>query len=194
MGLGAPCTHIQARDRSAADVLSATQNLSAGGQFANFSQVAVDQGGDAVFAWERADGTTQCQRLVTGGSTGCLRIQARARSAEGTLSPVQILSAGGEHALYPQVAVDQSDDAVFVWQRYDGTTQCPPVAETELGCARVQARARSAAGVLSAVQTLSAPGQNAGGSQVGVDQAGNAVADWARFDGAYERIQAATGP
>ena len=105
-------------------------DLSAAGQDAA-PQVAVDADGDAVFTWLRSDGTDY-------------RIQARARSAAGTLSAVQTLSAAGQDASSPQVAVDADGDAVFTWLRFDGTND------------RIQARARSAAGTLSAVQTLSA--------------------------------------
>jgi hypothetical protein len=62
------------------------------------------------------------------------------------------------------------------------------------GCLRVQARTRSAAGVLGAVQTLSASGQDAYYPQVAVNQSGNAATVWNRYDGANERIQATTGP
>jgi hypothetical protein len=55
---------------------------------------------------------------------------------------------------------------------------------------RIQARRRAAAGSLTAVQTLSAAGQDADHAQVAVDQLGNAVMAWERFDGAYYRAQA----
>ena len=94
------------------------------------AQVAVDADGDAVFTWRRSDGTDY-------------RVQARMRSAAGALSAVQTLSASGQSAVTPQVAIDPDGDAVFTWWRSDGANL------------RVQARARSAAGALSGVQTLS---------------------------------------
>jgi hypothetical protein len=72
-----------------------------------------------------------------------------------------------------------------------------------LGCLRVQARTRSAAGTLGSVETLSAAGQNApdpafpgvlAGPKVALDETGHAVAVWSRFGGANWRIQAAAGP
>jgi hypothetical protein len=162
-------TRVQARARSTAGALSAVQTLSAAGQDALRPQVAVDQGGNAIFAWERSDGTNP-------------RIEARARSAAAALSPVQILSAAGQPAGIPQVAVDSTGKAVFVWRRFGGTNN------------RIQARARSAAGVLGAVETLSAGGQPADLPQVAVDQSGHAVAVWKRSDGVDELIQAATSP
>src|SRR3954451_560852 len=147
--------------------------LSSSGQNASTPQVAVDDGGDAVFVWQRVD------------ASGDLRIQARARSATGGLSPVQTLSDAGQDASLPQDAVDADGDAVFTWLRYDGTTSCGGV-----GCFRVQARARSAAGILSGVQTLSDAGRNANDPQVAVDPNGDAVFAWTRYDGTNNRIQA----
>jgi len=160
-------SRAQARTRSAAGALSAVQDLSAAGESANRSQVAVDDGGDAVFTWRRSDGTN-------------LRAQARTRSAAGALSAVQDLSAAGQNATDPQVAVDDGGDAVFTWERSDGTNT------------RVQARTRSAAGALSAVQDLSAAGQSGLNPQVAVDADGDATFTWHRSDGTNSRAQART--
>ena len=224
----------EARARSADGTLGPVQTLAPVGQIAHFPYVAVDAGGDAVFAWEGHDGTSW-------------RIQARARSADGTLSPVEWLSAVGQQAFSPRVAVDADGDAVFTWQQLfgdipvddesqwaafararspDGTLSTiqelsapaaqldaqigrpePNVAVDADGDAvflwkrfdgtnvRVQARARSADGTLSAVENLSAAGQDVfRGHEIAVDVDGDAVATWRRFDGTNWRIQAAAGP
>jgi hypothetical protein len=177
------CPRAQARARSATGSLSAVQTLSDPLRGALFPRVAVDQGGNALFAWSRKDAATAC------GGSGCFRVQARARSATGVLSAVQVFSDPGQSAWYPEVAVDPNSNAVAVWQRRDGTTDC-----ASPGCWRVQGRARSAAGTLSVVQDLSAAGQNANYPQLDVDSNGNAIAVWQRFDGTNWRIQAAAGP
>jgi hypothetical protein len=159
---------IQARTRSAAGVLGPVQNLSGAGQNARYPQVAVDSDGDAVFTWRRFDGTNQ-------------RIQARARTAAGALGPVQTLSAAGRNATVPQLGVDSVGDAVFTWQRSDGSDW------------RVQARARSAAGALGPVQTLSAAGQDAVTPQVAVDPTGKAVFTWERALTIQARARSAAG-
>jgi hypothetical protein len=158
-------TRIQARARSDAGALSAVQTLSKGGQNAVLPQVAVYDAGDAVFAWRRFDGSN-------------LRIQSRASSAAAALSAVQNLSDPGQDASAPQVAVDADNDAAFAWQRSDGSN------------VRIQARARSAAGALSPVQNLSDSGRDAVQPQVAVDDAGDAVFAWRRHDGSWWRIQA----
>ena len=157
---------IQTRARdSFTGNLSAVQNLGLSADI-DVHQVGVDADGDAVFTWVGRDGTTNC------GGFGCLRVQAQARSAAGVLSAVQNLSKGGQNVrLEHQVAVDDAGDAVFTWSRVDGLNS------------RVQTRARSAAGTLSAVQNLSDPGQNAFAPQVAVDADGDAVFTWSRFDG-----------
>jgi hypothetical protein len=144
---------VQARARSAAGALGPVQTLSSAGQDAFVPQVAVNPQGEAVFTWRRFDGTNW-------------RIQARARSAAGALSPVQALSAAGQDAFAPKVGIDRAGDAVFTWRRFDGTHR------------RIQARFRSAAGVLGPVQTLSAAGRNAQHPQIAVNRNGEAVFTW----------------
>jgi hypothetical protein len=166
---------VQTLARSAAGTLSPVQTLSDAGQSALFPQVAVDDDGDAAFTWRRFDGS---------GAFCCFRAQARARSAAGTLSAVQTLSSSGRTAFDPHVAVDADGDAVFTWVRDDASdTSC---------CFRVQAKARSAAGILSGVQNLSEAGQNAQWPRVAVDAGGDAVFTWERSDGTNVRIQART--
>ena len=164
---GAPCLRIQTRSRSAAGVLGPIQTLSAAGRHSYLPQVAVDANGNAVFVWQRSDGTN-------------LRIQTRARSAAGTLSGTQTISAAGQSAEYPQLAVDASGNAVFVWERWDGASE------------RIQARTRWANATLGSTQTLSATAQDAMFPQVAVDPSGHAVLAWEISDGGPERIQART--
>jgi hypothetical protein len=156
---------VQARARSSAGALSAVQTLSPSGGDAYNVQVALDSSGNAIVVWNRFDGTKN-------------RIQAVVRSSTGTLSAVQTLSSAGQNGDQPQVAVDSSGNAVVVWRRFDGTNY------------RIQARARSSAGALSAVQKLSASGQTAFAPDIAEDPSGNAVVVWQRSDGANYRIQA----
>jgi hypothetical protein len=169
---GLCCSRIQARRRGAGGALGSILTLSAPGQNASTPQVGVNGAGNAVFTWQRFDGTVE-------------RIQARARSAGGALSSTQTLSATGQHALNPQVGVDDAGNALFTWTRNDGSNN------------RVQARRRGAGGALGSILTLSAAGQHAGGPQVAVQGNGDAVFTWSRFDGSdpgfcCNRVQALT--
>lgn len=156
---------IKGRARSAAGALGPVQTLSGAGQNALAPYVAVDKAGDAVFAWQRFDGKDW-------------RVQTRALSAGGALSPVQNLSLPGQDAFHPRVKVDDDGDAVFIWYRSDGVHD------------RVQGRARSAAGVLSGVQDISPAGQDAYPGGVAVSSIGRAVFTWVRYDGSDWRAQA----
>src|SRR5262245_40920934 len=89
---------VQAQARAADGTLSSVKALSSGGQDAYAPQVAVGADGDAVFTWQRSDGTD-------------IRVQARARAADGTLSSVQTLSDAGQDASEPQVGIDTDGDA-----------------------------------------------------------------------------------
>jgi hypothetical protein len=184
-GRSGPCYRIQAAARSAAGTLSAVQTLSDPGQDALFPEVAVDQSGNAAFTWSRYDGTTGCTFSI-----GCLRAQTVVRSSAGVLSTVQTLSPSGQGAFNPQVGMDQSDKAVFVWQAGGGNPS-----------SRIKSRTRAANGTLSAVQIISGAATNETEPQVAVNPSGNAIASWSSVDGTTdcsghgcERINAAAGP
>ena len=155
---------IQLRRRSASGTLGQIQTLSAAGQSALEADVAVDATGNAFVVWRRSDGANE-------------RVQLRRRSASGNLSPIQTLSAAGQDAVDPGVAVDADGNAFVVWDRFDGANQ------------RIQLRRRSASGKLGPIRTLSAAGQDASDPQIAVDLKGNAFVIWNRRDGANERVQ-----
>jgi hypothetical protein len=160
-------TRLYARTRSAAGTLGAIQAVSEPGEDATFGRLDVNASGEAVFTWARFDGSD-------------IVIQGRTMSAGGGLDPVETLSDPGEQAQAPDVALDDAGNAVFVWQRSDGSDY------------RVQARSRSAAGVLGAVRTLSDAGEPAMDPSVVLDAAGNAVFVWIRSDGSHFRVEART--
>jgi hypothetical protein len=160
---------IQTRALSAAGVLSVDQTISDPGEFAYGPEVAVDAAGNAAFVWYRSDGTNWL-------------VQTRTLSAAGVPGAVNTLSAAGQDAVFPHIEVNAAGDAVVGWRRSDGTNT------------RAEVVTVSAAGVVSAVTQLSAAGQNAQSPPVGIDGAGDTIADWQRFDGTNDRIQFATGP
>jgi hypothetical protein len=140
-------------------------DLSAAGQNASTPQVDISAEGQAVFVWVRFDGTNPDPNPNV---RCCNRIQARSSSG-GVLGPIQTVSAAGQNANDPQVAVDQAGDAVIVFRRLDGAVD------------RITARTRSAAGVLGTTSTLSPAGGNTFEPQVAVDDGGDAVFSWTRF-------------
>jgi hypothetical protein len=160
---------VQARALSAAGSPGPVVTLSHAGSNARNSHIAMNADGDALFTWERYDGTSW-------------RIQSRTRSETGALGPVQNISNAGQDATWPQVAVDADGDAVFVWLYWDGANN------------RVQARFRSKAGVFSAIQTISPAGLNAHSPQVAIGANGDAVVAWQQLSGGAYRVVAAATP
>ena len=165
---------LVAEGAAAPRAFSATQTLSPRGFDAGHQQVAVDRAGSGVFVWTHGFSSF-------GGCSGDIiicSVQARARKAYGSLSPVQTLSAEGElHAVGALAGIDNSGNAVIVWMARDGENQCEGGFSD---CLRIQARRRSASGALTAIQTLSPAGNSAFDPHVAVDSGGRAYIVWAR--------------
>jgi hypothetical protein len=146
------------------------QDISPSGQPTGDPQVAVDASGNAVAVWMGYNGITPI-------------VQAAIRpGASGLWSAPQQLSAPGQPAENPQVAVDPAGNAIAVWQRSNGANWI------------IQAAARPAGGAWQAPQDVSVAGGDAWFAKVAVDADGNAVAVWQRPYGPYHFIQAAVRP
>ena len=100
---------VQARRRLAGGALSPIRNLSPILGGVDNIHVDVDSEGDAVAVWEADMGTFH-------------QIQARTWSADGVRGPLLGLSLPGQDATRPGVALDAAGNAVFTWQRLDGTS------------------------------------------------------------------------
>jgi hypothetical protein len=87
------------------------------------------------------------------------------------------LSAAGQDAYDPEVAVDDDGDFLFGWKWYDGADY------------RVQGRTLSAAGALGSVQTISPAGWDAFYPHVNADSDGDALFVWQRSDGVGDRAR-----
>ena len=172
---------IQAAARSAGGGLVSLGELSVPGQSGEQDdespQVALDRAGDAFAVWEHFDGTN-------------FVVQSAVRPAGATKfgAPVDVSlpqSTAHEDAVGPQVAVDPAGDEIVVWALGGGSDGQHWA---------VQAAARPAGATrFGAPQELSVAGQNQD-PQVAVDQAGDAIAVWQRFDGASAFVDAASLP
>src|SRR3954452_4288525 len=119
------------------------------------------------------DGSGSRRRLRRYGALGivawlsCWLVFAASASAGAPVfgAPVD-LSATGQDANAPQVAVDGSGNALAVWQRLDGSNLI------------VQSSFRPAGGAFAAPVDLSAAGQDTQEPQVAFDGSGNALAVW----------------
>jgi hypothetical protein len=160
---------VQAAVRPAGGSFSAPVNVSAAGPNLYRPQIAIDQAGDAVAVWVDRSGENEI-------------VRAAVRPAGGVFSAPVDVSATGENASEPHVAIDPAGDAAVVWLGSRDTNSI------------VRAAVRPADGVFSAPVDVSATGQNAAVPRVAVDQTGDAVVAWERPGGVNRIVQAAVRP
>lgn len=140
-------------------------DLVAAGQHALSPQAAFDAQGDAFAVW-----------LSIRGSKFIVQAAVRPAASGAWQAPVD-LSAAGQDAERPQVAVDAQGNALAIW----------------LSNGAVQAAARPAAsGVWQAAVDLSSAG--AASPQIALDAQGNALVVWTRADGTNSIVEAAARP
>jgi hypothetical protein len=170
---------IHAAARSAGGALVSLGEVSlpgeSGEQDDESPQVALDRAGDAFAVWEHFDGTN----FVVQSAVRPAR--AAKFGAPVDVSPPQ--STAHEDAVGPQVAVDPAGDAIVVWALgggSDGNHWAVQVAARPAGATRI-----------GAPQELSVAGQNQD-LQLAVNQGGDAIAVWQRFDGANAFVDAAS--
>jgi hypothetical protein len=132
-------------------------------------QVAIDEHGEAVVVWSRANGVHDFVEASQG------RVSSSAWQAPATLS-----GPGGNVEEAPAIGVNADGNAVATWERLSGSDE---VIEAASG--------QAATGSWQPPVQLSASGQEAGESQVALDSQGNAAAAWRRFDGASYIAEAA---
>jgi hypothetical protein len=162
-------TIVQAAWRPAGGGWGEATDLSAEGQNAKAPQVAIDPAGNATAVWSRYNSTKYI-------------IQSSRSPVGGPWEMPDDVSAEGQSAENPQVAVDRAGDAVAVWERFDGNHLI------------VQSASRPAGGPWAAAEDLSAEGENAEAPQVAIGPAGDAIAVWTRFDGSDFIVQSASKP
>jgi PKD domain/PASTA domain len=162
---------VQASIRPPGWPWSAPTDLSAPGAYAAYQQVALDHYGNAVAVWRRFDGANWI-------------IQTASYPSGGGWSAPHDLSAPGQDAEAPQIALDRYGDALAVWRRFDGANWIVQSAFRPYSLGR--------AGDWSAPQDLSAPRYDARTPQVAFDaKFGDAVAIWTRND---DTVQVADRP
>ena len=118
--------------------------------------------------------TSSCERSVSGGSEVPRPVDASLPQPT-----------AHENAVGPEIAVDPAGDEIVVWALgggSDGRHWAVQAAVRPAGATR-----------FDAPQELSVAGQNQD-PQVAVDQAGDAIAVWQRFDGANAFVDAASLP
>ena len=129
--------------------------VSAEGVEGSTPAVAIDDQGNVVTVWRQNTGPHP-------------RIYAATRHAGGSFGAPVAVSAEGEEATEPTVAVDAAGETTVVWLSNDGTSEVVQAATAALG------------GTYSSPATLSGDGVNASDPHVTVDQSGDTVVAWTR--------------
>jgi hypothetical protein len=107
VGADATSFVVKGRARSAAGVLDPEDTIfSQSGQSPDAPQLAIDAAGDSVLVWRSFDAATATTAL-----------QARARSSDGTLAPLQTLSDDTRYVQLPHFAMNPNGAAVAVWEQ-----------------------------------------------------------------------------
>ena len=130
-------------------------------------QIAADGAGDAVAVWYQynAIGYSTRSDILTNRFDG---------AAWGTAGLIETDNAGSAYG--PQIAMDDTGSAIAVWDQYDGI-------RSNIWTKRFDGAAWGTAGLIET--------NNAGGaysSQIAMDDAGNAIAVWAQYDGIRSNI------
>jgi hypothetical protein len=158
---------VQSNTLSELGVEGSRQTISEDARDASRPAVGVDENGNALIAWEFGSGADK-------------RIQARIRTADGTLEQTATLPDPGGASVIPEVAVAPGGEGVIAWLGDDGVAS------------RVRAVTVSAAGAVGAMETISTADIDAESVGVGIDADGDAVITWLRFADAHFRVYART--
>lgn len=158
---------IHSATRAAGGTWSAPVVLSSSGFDSVAPDVAVDKAGNTTAVWTGSDGTNKI-------------IQTATRPVSGAWSAPSDLSAGGENATSPQIAIDAAGNATAIWHR--------PSAEAD-----IQTATRPAGGTWSAGSYIpNAKSPAADVAQIAFDAAGNTTALWRGSDSVNSILQSSS--
>lgn len=139
------------------------ENGSAG--YAGEPDVAFDDNGNAIVVWAQNDGTRY-------------NIYANHYSAStgswGTETLIESGNAGDAYA--PQIAFDNSGNAIVVWRQHDGTYDS------------VYANRYTPAGGWGSEELIESGSEDVQNPIIAVDHAGNAIVGWSQSNSAYHNI------
>ncbi len=151
-------------DKTWTNPASLTDNISPDGQYAESPQVAMDSNGNAVIVWQQSDGS----------NNQIFKSEYRNGAWTNPASLTDNISPDGQDAYYPQVAMDNTGNAVIVWRQYDGSNWQIFKSEYRNG---------KWTNPKSLIYNISQDGQDAESPQVAMDNTGNAVIVWRQSDG-----------
>jgi len=128
-------------------------------------QIAMDDSGNAIAVWYQSSGTYT--------NIYANRFDARSGSWQGAA----LIEGGTGDARYPQIAVDDSGNAIALWYQNDGS-------HDSIYANRFDARS----GIWQGVTLIESGAGNAYTPQIAIDGSGNAIALWYQYDGSHDSI------
>jgi hypothetical protein len=144
-------------------------NISPDGQDTNYPQVAMDNNGNAIIVWQQSDGS----------NLQVFKSEYRGGVWTNPSSLTDNISPDGQDTYYPQVAMDNSGNAIIIWEQYNGSKY--QVFKSEY-------RGGVWTNPSSLSDNISPDGQDANYPQVAMDNNGNAIITWYQSDGANWQI------
>jgi hypothetical protein len=124
----------------------------------DFPQISIDDSGNAVAVWQQYDGSLYSVYANYFNGTSW-----------GTAEAIDSVNAGDSGS--PQISIDDSGNAVAVWQQYDGS----------LYSVYANYFNGTSWGTAEAIDSVNAG--DSGSPQISIDDSGNAAAVWQQFDG-----------
>jgi len=146
---------------------SLTDNISPDGQDASAPQVAMDSNGNIVVVWSQSDGSNS-QIFMSEYRNGTW---THPSSLTNNISP------DGRNAYEPQVAMDNNDSIVIVWNQSDGSNWQIFMSEYRNG---------NWIHPSSLTDNISPDGPFAMSPQVAMSENGDAIITWQQLDASYD--------
>ena len=148
-----------------------TDNISPDGSSAaaTYHQVAMDNSGNAIITWSQSDGSTD----------QIFKSEYRGGAWSHPTDITDNISPDGQYAWYPQVAMDDSGNAIITWQQSDGSTLQIFMSEYRGGTWSHPA---------DLTDNISPDGQDAFYPEAAMDDNGNAIITWYQSDGTNDQI------
>ena len=147
-----------------------SDNISNDGPDSEYAQVAMSDNGEAIIVWSQRDGSAVRQ---------IFKSEYRGGTWTHPASLTENISPDGQDAFYPQVAMDDSGNAIIAWMQSDGTADQAFMSEYRSGTWTHPA---------DLTDSFSPDGQDTQIPRVAMDNDGKAVIVWAQHDGSEEQI------
>jgi hypothetical protein len=149
---------------------SLTDNISPDGTSASVPQVAMDNNGNAIIAWQQSDNITGLQIFKSEYRSGTWTHPANLTD---NISPA------GNWIYSPQIGMGDNGDALITWFQHNGSVY--QVFKSEY-------RSGGWTHPVNVSDNISPDGQDAKDQQVAMDSRGNAIIVWKQSDGSGEQI------